>query len=261
MAYDWNQKIGAEPYSAAWFEAIDRSFLYGARLFDTGDTPFATVMPLDWVRGRDVLEIGCGMGFHTETLVRAGARVTSVDLTKTGVEATTRRLALKGLAATVIEADAESLPFPDNSFDFVWSWGVIHHSSNTGRIVREIARVLRPEGRCTIMVYNREGIPAKFALVKHVITGRFMRQQYEETLFQDTDGFSARYYVADQFEDLFRTFFDNVTSRICGQDADALPLPRRLREPIVGKLPLGWLQRRQARVGAFLVLDAAGVRK
>jgi ubiquinone/menaquinone biosynthesis C-methylase UbiE len=51
--------------------------------------------------------------------------------------------------------DAEHLAFPDASFDFVWSWGVIHHSSNTWQIVGEIQRVLKPGGTAVIMVYHR----------------------------------------------------------------------------------------------------------
>ena len=60
-----------------------------------------------------------------------------------------------GIDATVQRMDAEKLEFPDESFDLVWSWGVVHHSANTRQIMSEISRVLRPGGRCITMVYHR----------------------------------------------------------------------------------------------------------
>jgi 2-polyprenyl-3-methyl-5-hydroxy-6-metoxy-1,4-benzoquinol methylase len=258
MAYDWRGELAPARFSREWFDAIDERFLFGSRLFATRDRPFDRIMPLDALPGRRVLEIGCGMGLHTETMVRAGAVVTAVDLTSTAVEATTQRLALKGLEATVTQADAERLPFADERFDFVWSWGVIHHSARTARIVREIARVLAKPGSCRVMVYNRDAATTKIAFVKDHILGRgFLRGTFDETLYRTTDGFSARYYVREQFEDLFRAYFRDVESEICGQDVDAIPLPRQLRRLVVRVVPRAYLERAQARRGAFIFLKAA----
>ncbi len=77
MAYDWNSPIPVAALSLAWFEEVDHRFLHGARLFATDVAPFDRLIPFARLEGRRVLEIGCGMGFHTELLVRAGARVTS----------------------------------------------------------------------------------------------------------------------------------------------------------------------------------------
>ena len=257
MDYDWHGDNALARGSLEWFDHIDREFLHGARLFATEVRPFDRIMPLDALAGKRALEIGCGMGLHTETMVRAGAIVTAVDLTQTAVEMTTRRLQLKGLTAEVLRGDAEDLRFPDRDFDFVWSWGVIHHTSRTGRVVRQMARVLRPDGECRVMVYNREGAAARMGiLVEHVLKGGFLRQSIEETLFRTTDGFSARHYVRDQFEDLFRAFFDEVSSETCGQDADVLPLPRRLRVPLLRLIPESYQRAAQAQRGAFLFLTA-----
>ena len=95
--------------------------------------------------------------------------------TSTAVEAICRRLALRGLRAHVLQCDAENLPFTTGAFDFVWSWGVIHHSSRTARIVREIARVLNRTGACRVMVYNREGMPARICFIReYVLRGGFL---------------------------------------------------------------------------------------
>jgi 2-polyprenyl-3-methyl-5-hydroxy-6-metoxy-1,4-benzoquinol methylase len=257
MSYDWDDQVGAQRGSPAWFEEIDRRFLHSARLFATDQHPFDRLIPYESIKGRRVLEIGCGMGLHAELMARAGAEVTVVDLSKTSVEVTRARFALKGLSATVIHADAERLPFPDGSFDFVWSWGVIHHSARTGRIVREIARVLSNEGEARVMVYNRHTVAAAIGIAwDQIARGGLFRRTIEESLYAATDGYSARYYVREQFDDLFRTFFRSVSSQVCGQDVDALPLPRIVREPLLRLLPESYLRDVQARRGAFVFLCA-----
>jgi 2-polyprenyl-3-methyl-5-hydroxy-6-metoxy-1,4-benzoquinol methylase len=262
MTYDWKGKIGAAKYSAEWFDAVDAAHIFGSRLFATQDRPFDRIMPLDRLRGLRVLEIGCGMGLHTETLARAGAEVVAIDLTSTAVEATTKRLELKNLRAQVLQMDAESLAFDSASFDFVWSWGVIHHSANTARIVRNIARVLKPNGGCRVMVYNRQGLSTKIALLRdHWLKGGFLRRTAEETLYRASDGYSARFYLAEQFEDLFRAFFENVSSEICGQDVDAIPLPSRLRSLALNVFPVEYLRAAQAQRGSFIFLTATSLLK
>ena len=76
-----------------------------------------------------------------------------------------------GLDAEIRCADAESLPYDSREFDFVWSWGVIHHSARTARIVREISRVLKPQGEARVMVYNREARIVRLALLRYYILG------------------------------------------------------------------------------------------
>jgi SAM-dependent methyltransferase len=113
--------------------------------------PFAD---FDGSTGRDVLEIGLGLGADHERFARAGANLHGVDLTPRAVEITRRRLAMQGLASDLRVGDAEALPFPDGSFDVVYSWGVIHHSPNTAQAAREILRVLKPGGHFRVMVYH-----------------------------------------------------------------------------------------------------------
>lgn len=257
MSYDWNDKVRNPRYSAEWFDEIDKRFIEAARLFATDRDPFDRIIPLSQLSGKRVLEIGCGMGLHSEVMVRAGAHLTAVDLSPTSVEATSRRLALKGLAATVLQADAEGLPFEAKTFDFVWSWGVIHHSSRTGRIVREIARLLRPEGETRVMVYNRHAASVMLSVLRdQLVHGGLRRRTLEESYYASSDGYSARFYTQDQFEDLFRAFFSNVTSSLCGQEVDAVPLPAGLRRWVTRLLPEEYLRRAQERRGAFILLRA-----
>lgn len=105
-------------------------------------------------RGKKVLEIGIGAGTDFINWVRHGAQAIGVDLTEQGVDLTRERLRLEGLNAIVQVADAEELPFADQSFDLVYSYGVLHHSPDTSKSIREVHRVLKPGGSARIMIYH-----------------------------------------------------------------------------------------------------------
>src|SRR3989442_1852969 len=106
-------------------------------------------------RGLRVLEIGCGLGTDGAQFAKAGADYTGVDLTDAAIELARKRFELFNLPGTFRTADAENLDFKDASFDLVYSHGVLHHTPDTARAVREIHRVLRPGGRAVVMLYHR----------------------------------------------------------------------------------------------------------
>ena len=91
---------------------------------------------------------------HEKILARAGALVTGVDLTPASVELVRKRFALEGVPGQAQVADAEHLPFEDNSFDVVYSFGVLHHTPDTQKAIDEVHRVLKPGGRIIIMLYH-----------------------------------------------------------------------------------------------------------
>jgi ubiquinone/menaquinone biosynthesis C-methylase UbiE len=101
-----------------------------------------------------VLEIGVGLGADHQRFAQAGAQLSGIDLTARAVEHVRRRLALFDLTSALSTGDAENLQFPDDAFDTVYSWGVIHHSPDTPKAVAEIHRVLRPGGVAKIMIYH-----------------------------------------------------------------------------------------------------------
>jgi ubiquinone/menaquinone biosynthesis C-methylase UbiE len=109
--------------------------------------------------GQDVLEIGVGMGADHLEWARGGPRrLAGVDLTPRAVAWTSQRLATYGFTSELSEADAEHLPFPDDSFGIVYSWGVLHHSPDTPQAFREAHRVLRPGGVFRSMIYHRPSV-------------------------------------------------------------------------------------------------------
>jgi SAM-dependent methyltransferase len=106
-------------------------------------------------RGLRVLEIGCGLGTDGAQFAKAGADYTGVDLTDAAVELARKHFELLGLRGNFRTADAENLDFADGSFDLVYSHGVLHHTPDTARAVREIHRVVKPGGRASVMLYHR----------------------------------------------------------------------------------------------------------
>jgi SAM-dependent methyltransferase len=106
--------------------------------------------------GLRVLEIGCGLGTDGAQFALAGADYTGVDLTEAAIELAQKRFELFNLPGTFRTADAENLDFADASFDLVYSHGVLHHTPDTERAVREVHRVLKPGGRAVIMLYHRD---------------------------------------------------------------------------------------------------------
>jgi ubiquinone/menaquinone biosynthesis C-methylase UbiE len=114
--------------------------------------------------GERVLEIGCGAGADLEQFVLAGAIASAVDITPAHLELARERL--KG-RAQIRQAEATALPFPDNSFDYVYSHGVLHHVEQARKVVEEIFRVLRPGGRFNVMVYAKYSVETLALLVKH----------------------------------------------------------------------------------------------
>jgi 2-polyprenyl-3-methyl-5-hydroxy-6-metoxy-1,4-benzoquinol methylase len=110
-------------------------------------------------RGKRVLEIGCGLGTDTVNFARAGAQVTAIDLSDQSAALARQRLDVYELGdrATIHVGNAEELPgiLPPQTFDLVYSFGVIHHSPHPRRIVEHLRRYMTPESELRLMVYSR----------------------------------------------------------------------------------------------------------
>jgi ubiquinone/menaquinone biosynthesis C-methylase UbiE len=258
MVYDWSTRP-RDLTDAAYLEQVERRFLAESWFAQRpGAPPWSGLIPFGDLAGRDVLEIGCGSGVHARLLAEAGARLTAVDLTPTAIEMTRRRLELHGLTATVLEADAEALPLPDASFDFVWSWGVLHHSADTGRALAEAARVLRPGGRIALMVYHRSSITywVNYVLIRGVLQGGLLRERPDELANRWSDGVIARHYTRQGLERELAPWFERVETRVTGQIGEAVPLPAGARRVVAPLVPLDVRKALVRRFGWFLVATA-----
>lgn len=137
-----------------FFERLDREF-YRWNFPLHEKMPFDKIFPYDLYKGKKILEIGCGLGTMLSNWAKNGANCTGVDLNPTSITQTERRFDLLGLKASVSLQDANKLSFKDNEFDYVYSWGVLHHSPNLELSIKELMRVLKPGGGFGIMLYNR----------------------------------------------------------------------------------------------------------
>ena len=108
--------------------------------------------------GQRVLEVGVGMGADYLEWLKAGAQATGVDLSSASVEQAKRRCEMAGYAPDLRVSDAEHLPFPDNTFDILYSYGVMHHSPDTPQCIREARRVLKSGGALRIMIYHHPSL-------------------------------------------------------------------------------------------------------
>jgi len=111
------------------------------------------------IKGRRVLDMGCGSGRYTLALAQLGAApAIGLDVQAKSFAAAAAYATESGLHAEFQEGDVLNLPFTDGSFDFVFCNGVIHHSASISRGLSELARVLKPEGAAFLYLYAAGGI-------------------------------------------------------------------------------------------------------
>ncbi|MCA6379559.1 MAG: class I SAM-dependent methyltransferase [Cytophagales bacterium] len=118
---------------------------------------------------KKVLEIGVGLGSDHQQFAEEGAELSGIDLTERAIRYATQRLSLFGLKSNLAVGDAENLSFSDETFDLVYSWGVIHHSPNTRKCVHEIFRVLKPNGSCKVMIYHKHSMVGYMLWIRYAL--------------------------------------------------------------------------------------------
>lgn len=156
---------------------------------------------------KDVLEIGVGMGAdHTEWAKQAPRTLTGIDLTPRAVEHTTKRLQTYGLKSKVQVADAENLPFPADSFDLVYSWGVLHHSPDTPKAIKEVFRILRPGGIARIMIYHRYSMTAYLLWIRYALLTGNPARTLDDVVAQHLESPGTKVYSVSECTQLFTQF-------------------------------------------------------
>ena len=154
---------------------------------------------LPWIKGmqpgNSVLEIGCGIGLDSFQMARHGMKLTAVDLTDVAINIVSNRFKNNDLKGRFEVGDATNLQFDDDSFDYVYSFGVLHHARDTEKTIKEVHRVLKPGGEARIMLYNRHSLNE----IVHRITG---------IPFEDKDELCpvVRRFSAKEVEKLFNMF-------------------------------------------------------
>lgn len=208
-----------------------------------------SVAGFDQWRDKRLLEVGCGLGTDLLQFARGGAHVCGLDLTLNGASLTKKRLEMYGFRGYVSVGDSESLPYADNAFDFVYSWGVIHHTPDTETAAREIVRVCKPGGRVLVMVYHRYSL---LALQSWIHYGLFRGQPFRSPkalIAEHLESPGTKTYTVAQARRMFGELKGvEVHTIVTRYD---LRLSRRLFLP-------GWLRRFvPANVGWFMVIQGA----
>lgn len=206
---------------------------------------------IDW-DGKEVLEIGLGQGADAEQIVLRGGRWSGLDLTEEAVARTETRLTLRGLEFDAIEwGSVLNAPFEPNSFDIIFSHGVLHHVPDVVQAQRELHRMIRPDGELIIMLYAKWSLNylvsisllrriGLAAMVKLGVTGhgiyadhiaqakqiglrRYLRM--ENFIHHNTDGPHNPYSKVYDRATVERDFPDFEIKRIYKRFLDAPPLP------------------------------------
>lgn len=259
MRYDFSEKLEVEEFSPQFYEEIDRRFFAdAATMMSWRKVPFDSLINFDSLKNKDVLEIGCGNGSHAQLLAGHARAYTGIDLTSYAIASTSQRFNHFEINGTVIRMDAERMTFPDESFDFIWSWGVIHHSANTRKIIEEMHRCLRPGGEARIMVYHRSFwnyriFSGVFAEIAH---GHLFRpNSFHESSQLMTDGALARFYTSREWQSLVSDRFRVMDIQILGSKTGLIPLPAGwLKTRLMSLVPnrLSQALNNRMRLGTFL---------
>lgn len=230
-----------------------------------GEPLLAGLLDYGALKGRPVLEIGFGTGWLLNELVRAGAQVHGIDLSRSHEALCRHRF--RGHDVKLQIGSAENIPYPDNTFDLVAAWGVLHHAADDARCYAEAHRVLKPGGRMFLMLYRRAGAKYSYHMIfrRGVLGGGLIRNRFnvDEFVRSITDKYSddspgapiSRYYLEPELRRLL-SHFSRVDLRITGARGELSEIP-------LSHLPISdWVlseERRAAllrRHGGFWIVDA-----
>lgn len=189
------------------------------------------------LKGKMVLEVGCGAGTDTQEIASTGADIIAVDLTDRSALLTSSRLKLFGLDGHVLRCDSEMLPFMNASFDVVYSHGVLHHTPDTERAISEIHRVLKTGAEARIALYNRNSLYYYY----HILYRRGIEQSLFNVMSKERilSEYSesrigcplSKYYTIPEVEKLFSAF-SNVEAKAGSMVYQEMPLSKDKRESL-----------------------------
>ncbi len=191
-----------EKYTKEYFEEIEK-----ARYEVSPEIlPFAQ---FDNFKGKKLLEVGVGAGTDFLQWVRGGTKAYGLDLTQEAIDHVQHRLDVYGLEAEQLNVgDSENLPFDDNFFDVVYSWGVIHHTPNTERALNEIIRVLKRGGVAKIMIYHRHSLLVYLFWLKHALLKGKPWRSFSYVLWHYMESIGTKAYTIPELKKMLSQ--DNV---------------------------------------------------
>ena len=196
-------------------------------------------------KGKMVLEIGCGAGIDSAEFARNGASVISTDLTRTSTELTRDLLTEIGMPSNVVESNALSLPFKNDIFDCVYSFGVLHHFPGIESALAEIYRILKPGGKVMVMLYHRDSLLYAYSIIfwRGIKEGLLKTMTPDELVSRYSERNEGcpytRAFTKEEAITLFSSRFRQVTGEVRYNVID-LPEQRKVKVDVHDKYELGW---------------------
>lgn len=231
-----------KPGSREYFDEIERERFTTQYPFLLRDAEF------DRHAGEKVLEIGCGIGTDSLMFAKHGAKIFGVDLTENAIGTTTRRFSLYGCKGRFRRMDAEQLEFPENHFDFVYSFGVLHHTPDTQQAIHEVWRVLKPGKSTVIMLYARGWMYYLFFPLWHgLLRGELFRMGWRDIVH--------KHYEVEGNVPLVRVYTRKGATQLFSRFSKARVWRRPLINSLGNRFPNKWLVRQLENIwgGSWMI--------
>jgi ubiquinone/menaquinone biosynthesis C-methylase UbiE len=209
-------------------------------------------------RDLKVLEIGVGMGADYMEWLKAGARASGIDMSAASLEQARRRCESAGYSTDLRVADAEHLPFDDETFDVVYSYGVMHHSPDTRRCLLEAWRVLKPGGEARIMIYHHPSLTGAMLWLRY---GALRRKSIREVVYERLESPGTKSFTQAEALSLMEGFEEVQTRQVFSPGDLLLHRPSARFQSSLFRLawklyPRGLAKRLCRRWGLFLLIAA-----
>jgi len=159
-------------------------------------------------KGKKTLEVGVGLGSDHQMLAESGADLYGIDLTPRAIKNTKERLELFGLQSNLQVADAENLPFKDEEFEAVYSWGVILASPSPEKAADEIYRILEPGGTAKVMIYKRKSMVGYMLWTRYALMRLRPFTSLDEIYAKYLESPGTNVYSVEEAREMFSKFSD-----------------------------------------------------
>jgi len=219
----WNKSIPMSFSEEYWVTYEQkREFRYSLQDYMHG------VFGFDWFKGQKVLEVGCGSGIDAVEFAKYGAFVTAIDFSEVAVELTQKLAKEAGQKIAVVEASANRIPYKDNTFDCVYSFGVLHHIPEVEEVLSEIQRVLKPGGKVMAMLYHKDSLLYAYSIL-------YLKGETE----RNSGCPYVKVYTKKEAVSLFERYFSDIGVSIHSNVIDT-PQQRKVKLGVDDKYELGW---------------------
>lgn len=208
--FDRNAAQTKDSFSHQWGNLKHSKHMIGDPVFERnmlGLVETYTGLPISFFAGKTILDAGCGNGRWSRAFYAMGAHVTAIDQSIIGIAELSEAARASNLRIEMHVMDILAAPLFPGVFDFVWSFGVTHHTGNTRRAVDHVASAVKPGGSIYVMIYGPPINRSEF-----IVTNKYGRLR-RETQFMNFEEKTA--YLRKRFpEDEVHGWFDAISPAI-----------------------------------------------